>query len=316
MATPGLSALVASTYKHMQGEFADNCSNGNEFFRYMKMKGSVKVSGGEKIVEELMYAVGNGGSYSGMDPLTISKPEGLSAAEFDWSEYYATVTVEGSEQIRNSGPEKVNDLVKARIKQAEITMANLHGLAIYGDGTGNSGKDLLGLAAICDNDPTTGTLGTINRATAGNEFWRNAIDTITAFNTSNEGLTDMGSMVRTLSRGKDRPKVIVAGNTVFGLIEQAANGRAQFNNPQLADLGFHALKFEGIDVMYDPQCTAARLYFLNTDYLHLNVHSERNYKMGKFIEPADGVYEVAKILWAGQLTVSNCALQGVITVNG
>ena len=316
MATPGLSAIASTTYKHHQKEFADNCSNGNELFRYMKKKGSVKVSGGEKIVEELMYATGNGGSYSGMDPLQISKPEGLSAAEFDWSEYYATITIEGSEEIRNSGPEKIIDLMKARMKQAEITMANLHGIAIYGDGTGNGGKDLLGLAAICDTDPTTGILGGIDRADANNVFWRNKIDTITAFNTSNEGLQDFGTMVRTLSRGMDRPKVIVVGNTVFGLIEQAANGRAQFNNPVLADLGFHGLKFEGIDILFDPQCTAARAYFLNTDYLKLNVHSAREYKLGKFIEPADAVYEVAKILWAGQLTVSNCALQGVITVNG
>lgn len=314
MAEPNLSAIATTTYKHYQKKFADNCSNGNELFRYMKKKGAVNVSGGEKIVEELMYATGNGGSYSGTDTLTISIPAGLSAAEFDWSEYYATVSLVGSEKIRNAGPEKIQSLVTARIKQAEITMANNHGTAIYGDGTGNSGKDMLGLAAICDTDPTTGILGNINRANFS--FWRNAIDTITAFNTSNEGLTDMGTMVRTLSRGMDRPKVIVVGNTVFGLIETAANGRAQFNNPVLADLGFHGLKFEGIDVLFDPQCTAGRMYFLNTDYLKLNVHSSVNYTMGKFIEPADQVFEVAKILWAGQLSVSNCALQGVITVNG
>jgi len=309
MSVPNLEAIATTTLKNYRKKFADNVSNGNVLLKYMQTKGTIKTSGGDTIVEELMYAVGNGGSYSGADTMTVTRPEGISAAEYNWKYEYATVTIEGTEKVRNSGPEKIQSLMEARVKQAEITMSNRLGTIIYGDGTGNSGKDILGLAAFCDTSPTTGILGNINRATY--TWWRNYVNASVGSFASN-GLTAMGTAVRSLTRGNDRPKVIVCGNTVFGYLETVANGRAQFMNPELADLGFHGLKFEGIDVLYDPQCTADRMYFLNTDYLHLRVHQDENFSMGKFVEPADQNILVAKILWAGQMTASNCQLQGVL----
>lgn len=311
MATPNsnFDAIASTTLKNYRKKFADNVSNGNVLLKYLNMKGKVTTKGGDTLVEELMYAVGNGGSYSEADTMTVTKPEGLSAAEFNWKQEYATITITGTDKLRNSGSEKMQSLLEARAKQAEITMSNRLGTLIYGDGTGNGGKDILGLSAIVSTAPTTGILGGINRATYS--FWRNQTNaSVGSF--ASGGLSAMGSMVRSLTRGVDRPKVIVTGDTVFGYLESVANGKAQFNNPQLADLGFHALKFEGIDVLYDPQCTADRMYFLNTDYLHLRVHPDLDFKTTDFVIPADQDVSVAKVLWAGQLTVSNCALQGVL----
>jgi len=311
MALPNSSfdAIASTTLKSYRKKFADNVSNGNVLLKYLNMKGKIVTNGGDTLVEELMYASGNGGSYSEADTMIVTKPEGLSAAEFNWKQEYATITLTGTDKLRNSGKEKMQSLMEARAKQAEITMSNRLGSLIYGDGTGNGGKDVLGLAAICSTTPTTGILGGINRAT--DTFWRNKVNASVGSFGSN-GITAMGSMVRQLTRGVDRPKVIVAGNTVFGYVENLAHGKAQFNNPNLADLGFHALKFEGIDLLYDPQCPDDRMYFLNLDYLKLRVHPDKDFDMSDFVTPADQDVSIAKILWAGQLTVSNCALQGVL----
>lgn len=309
MAVPGLEAITATTFKNYNKKFADNVSNHLPFLKYMTTKGKVDLSGGDTIVEELMYAEGNGGSYSEADVMTVTKPEGLSAAEYNWKQVYATVTYTGTDKLKNSGPERIQDLVKARIKQAEITISNRIGSMIFGDGTGNSGKDVLGLSAIVSTTPTTGVLGGINRATYS--FWRNKVRTA-AGPFSASGLTYMGQMVRQLTRGMDKPNLIVTDADTFGAMENVANGRAQFMNPELASLGFQALKFQGIDVIFDSQCTAGRMYFLNTDFLKMKIHKDLNFKMGDFIEPADQDVKVAKILFAGQLTCSNCSLQGVI----
>lgn len=309
MAVPGLEAITATTYKHYNKQFADNVSNHLPFLKYMTTKGKVEISGGDTIVEELMYAEGNGGSYSEADVMTVTKPEGLSAAEFNWKQVYATVTYTGTDRLRNSGPERIQDLVKARIKQAEITISNKVGTMLFGDGTGNAGKDVLGLGAIVSTTPTTGVLGGINRANYS--FWRNKVRT-SAGSFATNGLTYMGEMVRNTTRGMDKPNLIVTDATVFNYLMQVANGRAQFMNPSLADQGFQALKYEGVDVIYDSQCAAGRMYFLNTDYLKFKIHKDFNFKMGDFIEPADQDVKVAKILFSGQLTSSNCALQGVI----
>lgn len=307
-ANPDFDAIASTSFKHFRKKFADNVSNSNAFLRFMKMKGRVMVSGGDTILEELMFDTGPGGSYSGSDTLDITIPEGMTAAEFNWKQYFATVSSNGTEQIRNSGATRIQSLVSARIQQAQFKMSNDLGADIYKDGTGNLGKDLLGLAAIVDTDPTTGVLGGIDRQTQ--VFWRNFQDPVGSFATN--GLDKMGTMVRNLTRGKDRPNLIVAGNTVYGFLEKVATNQARFQNPKMADQGFQALRFEGIDVLFDNQATDDRMYFLNTDFLKFNIHTDRNFTMGKFIEPADQDFKTAKILWAGQLTVSNCFLQGVL----
>lgn len=314
MATPNpnFDAIASTTLKNYQKKFADNVSNGNVAIKYMKMKAAVIEDGGDKLVEELMYATGGGGSYSGTDPMDITVPEGLTAAEYDWKQEYATIPITGTDELRNSGKEKMQSLLEARTKQAQIRMMNRLGVLVYGDGTGNNGKDILGFDAYMSTTPTVGILGGINRATAANAFWRNYANTSVGSFATN-GLSATGTAVRSITRGTDKPTVIWVGNTIYGYWETAANGRAQFNNPKLAELGFQALKFEAIDVLYDPQCTADRQYLHNTDYLKLKIHSSRNFSIGKMIEPADQDFKVAKVLFAGQMSGSNCQLQGVMS---
>ena len=311
MAVPNLDAIATTTLKNYQKKLADNVSLHIPFMKYMTMKGAVITTGGDNIVEELMYGEnGTVNSYSEMDAIDTAKQEGISAAEFNWKQVAGTVTLSGTDILRNSGESKLESLMEARIKQTEITMRNRIATMLFGDGTGNSGKDVLGLAALIDTDPTTGTLGNINRATYS--FWRNQYNTSVGSFASG-GLSAMGNMVRLCTRGTDRPNLIVTGSTIFGYLESVANGRAQFLNPALAEQGFEALKFQGIDVIYDSQCTADRMYFINTDYLRLRIHKDVNFTTGKFIEPANQDGLIAKVKFAGQVTVSNCALQGVLS---
>ena len=314
MATPNTSydAIASSTLKNYAPTFADNVSESNELFRYFKMKGNIILDGGEKIVRPLMYGTTNGGSYSGTDTFDVTVPEGLSAAEYDWSQYQESIPITGTEEIKNSGKEKIISLLEARTKQAEIGMANRLGSHIYLDGTGNFGKDMDGLAKYVAVDPTTGTVGGINRATAGNEFWRNYTNTSVGSFATN-GLAALSTAIRALSRGKDRPNLIVTGSTIFGYAQAAASNRAQFNNPALADLNFGALKVEGIDFIYDPHCTDDRIYLLNTNYIKIAIHKNFNFIMKPFVEPANQHYKVAKYLLAIQLIMDNASLQGVLS---
>lgn len=309
-ANSSFDAVASTTLKNYRGKFADNVSTHIPFWKFMKLKGMEKISGGDTILEELMYAEGNGDFYDpATDKMNTAKPEGLSAAEFNWKYLYSTVVIDGAEEVRNSGPEKQQSILEARTKQAEITMQNKAGAAIFGDGTGSGGKAILGLQAIVDIAPTTGILGGINRANS--TFWRNKVNaSVGSYATG--GLEAVETMIRDCTRGTDMPTLIVSGSTIFGYALARANGRAQFNNPELAGLGFKALKIDGIDYIFDSQCPADRKYVLNHNYLKIRIHKDRNFVTGKFIEPADEDKIVAKVRTAMQLTVSNCALQGVL----
>lgn len=311
-ANPNFDAIASTTISNYAKTFADNVSESNELLRYMKMKGAHILGGGKTIVKELMYGTANGGSYSGTDNFNITVPEGLSAAEFDWKQYYATIPITGEEEIKNSGKEELQSLLKARTKQAEIKMMNDLGTHIYLDGSGNFGKNITGLAKYVAVDPTVGVVGGIDRANPDNIFWRNySVTNVGSFATN--GLAAISTAIRALTRGKDRPHIIITGSTIFGYAQAAASNRAQFNNPKLADLNFQALKVEGIDFLYDPQCPDDRIYLLNLDYLQFNIHKDKNFITKPFVEPADQDYKVAKYLSALQLTMSNASLQGVLS---
>ena len=312
MATPNpnFDAIGSTTISNYAKTFADNVTESNELLRYMKLKNKHMLDGGKTIVKELMYGTANGGSYSGTDTMNITVPEGLTAAEYEWKQYYATIPITGEEEIKNAGKSELQSLLKARVKQAEIKMMNDLGEHIYLDGTGNFGKNITGLAKYVSITPTVGVVGGIDRSVAANAFWRNYVDTVGSFATN--GLAKLGTAVRALTRGKDRPHVIVMGSTIYGYLQATASNRAQFNNPKLADLNFAALKVEGIDVIYDPQCPPDRIYLLNLDYLQFNIHKDKNFITKPFVEPADQDYKVAKYLSALQLTGDNFALQGVL----
>lgn len=68
------------------------------------------------------------------------------------------VKINGLELLKNSGREKVIDLLEARIKNAEKTMLNNLSTGVYSDGTGTGGKQIGGLQLLV-SDAGTGTVG-------------------------------------------------------------------------------------------------------------------------------------------------------------
>lgn len=311
MANPNFDALASTTLKNYQKKFADNVSNHIPTMKYMMLKGANKLSGGQSIVRPIISAFNTtANSYSRMETLDTTEQEGITSAEYNWKQCSVQVTLHGLERSQNQGEAAFLSLMDGKVKQAELSLENKISVMLFGDGTGNSGKDLLGFEALIAQDPTTGTVGGINRAT--DTYWRNKVNTSVGSFASG-GLTAMGTLKRQLTRGTSKPNLIITTATIFGYLQTVANGRAQFMNPALGELGFEALKFEGIDVIYDENCTADRMYFINTDHLRLDIHKDVNFDMGKFIEPANQDGSVAKIRFYGQLTSDRLESCGVLS---
>ena len=80
------------------------------------------------------------------------------------------------------------------------------------------------------------------------------------------------------------------------------------------------LKFKGADVIFDGgqggNCPENHMYFLNTNYIYLRPHKDRNMTVvggERMAVNQDAFYKI--IGWAGNMTMSNAALQGVL-ING
>ena len=142
--------ITATTLARYRPQLADNVFTASALLQLMRMNGQVRLDGGEKLVEPLIYAEGaNVGSFSGLDSFTANYESILSAAEYNWKYYYYAIVRRWTDSIRNSGSkERVIRLVSAQLQVAEKSLSNALNEDMWLDGTGNSGKDVLGLNAI------------------------------------------------------------------------------------------------------------------------------------------------------------------------
>lgn len=317
-ANSNVSDLIATGIENRSGQIADNVLNNNPIFAQMRRKGRVKTfSGGHKILEELSFAENpNGGAYSGYDVLPIQPSDVISASEWQIRQYAVPVIVSGLELLQNSGKEKIIDLVDARLDNAESTMANILETDLYSDGTNWGGKALDGLGKIVEATITanqTSTVGNINRTTWS--FWRNYY-TNPSTNTAAEIQAAMNDQVSNLTRGADRPDLIVLGYTVWSNFLASLQAIQRFSEPGTADLGFQTVKYQGIDTVLGGGIggvvDALHGLFLNTKYLKFRPHADCNMvplsPTRRYAINQDAQVQI--LAFAGNTTASGCKFQG------
>ena len=318
MANPDFDDVLTSTIVSRSGKLADNMTDNNALLRRLKTKGKIRpVSGGSKIIEELEYGEGDLTWYSGYDTIDYTPKQLFTAAEYSLKLCAVPVAISGEDMLKNAGKERIIDLFEKRVENAVKTMSNKMSAAVYGDGTGSSGKEIGGLALLVADAPATGTVGGINRATTGNEFWRNKSTKMTEALSADNIHSAMDKMYMSLCRGTDKPDLIVCGNDIYGIYESTLLPQQRYSDNKLAEAGFTSIKFKGADLVCDGgqggHCPDDKVYFLNTDYLYLRPHKERDMKViggERMAVNQDALYKI--IGWAGNMTMSNAALQGVL----
>lgn len=322
-----LSDIISTTIQSRSSELADNVTSNTALLKKLRERGNVKpFSGGNVITEQLMYndpSTENAGSYSGYDTININPNSPISSAEFDIKQYAAAVSINGLESLQNAGKEQIIDLLEGKIQIAEAQLMNNISAGVYSDGTGNGGKDIVGLASAISTTPTSGTYGGINRATWS--FWRNvAFDATTdgtAAATSANIQSYMNRIAVQLVRGTDRPDMIVADNNYYRLYLESLQSIQRLGSTDVGASGFSSLKYFGAgfncDVFLDGgiggDAPTNRMYFINTKYLKFRPHRDRNMvPIGGDRQSVNQDAIVRLIGWAGALTCSGAQFQGVL----
>ena len=342
MAFPNLSEIVTTTLRNRTGVLQDNVSRNNALLARLNRKGRIKTfSGGRTIVQELNYANNTTFTwYSGYQTININPSQVFTAAEFPIRQAALAVSISGLEEIQNSGEEAIIDLLESRIENGEQTFMNGLSNGVYGDGSVSG--SIGGLQLLVAASPTTGTVGGIDRSQWA--FFRNlvfsAITNGGAPASSATILQYMDTLYTQLIRGRDMPDLIVADNNMWRFYLQAMQSiqRIQGENgaPDMAEAGFQSLKYMNSDVVLDggfqgfandplpPEISGSGtavggaptsfMYFLNTNYIYWRPHSQRNMvplDPDRFSVNQDAM--VRLLGWAGNMTLSNAFLQGVIT---
>ncbi len=305
--------IVTTTLAGYSKTMADNVTNNNALLRHIDSNGNKMPATGRTIVQELEYATNSTTKwYSGYEVLDTSTSNVFTAAEFNYKQLAGNVVISGLEQVENSGPEQIFNLLKSRIRNLEKSLKNTMATALYADGTGTDSKELGGLQLIVPG--TVGnTVGGINSGTY--TFWANQV-----YDFSTEGATASATTIQTAMntlwlaciRGADRPDVIVGDTNYFGFYWSSLQSNQRFTSDESAAAGFMNLMFMDAPVYYDDQCPSNKMYMLNTDYLFLRYAEGREFvPLGEKASVNQDAL-VMPVAWAGNMTVSNRARQGII----
>lgn len=321
MASPNLGEIVTTTLRNRSGVLQDNVTKNNALLARLKQRGRIKtVDGGRTIVEEMDYAENATFMwYSGYDELNVSPSDVITAAEFNYAQAAVAISMSGLEELQNSGKSQIIDLLEGRMENAMRTMSNNISLGCYSDGTGFGGRQIGGLQLLVADNPTTGTIGGINRANW--VFFRNQ---------KFSGATDGGAAITSALiqgymnqlwlrcvRGADKPDLIIADNNYFNLYWSSLQAIQRITSDGQASAGYSSLKYMSADVVFDGAigggCPANHMYFLNTDYIKYRPHARRNMvPIGGERLSVNQDAMVKLVGFAGNMTLCNALLQGVL----
>jgi hypothetical protein len=269
--------MVTATLRHRRPKIADATTKHNALLLQLRRKGRIRlIGGGRTIACPISYGENdNFQYYTHRDPLNVAGQETLTSAEYPWKQYACGVSISGLEMLQNDGQEQIINMMSARIKNAERTIANNMHKSAYSDGTASAGKEFGGLDLLV-TQAAGATVGGINSSTA--TWWDNkrsatggaSVGTIYA---------DMLDMCLQLQRGTDKTDLIVSDNSYYSVLSQSLQNQKRYMDSKIADAGFRNILFEGIPVVFDGGdggFAPVGMYFLDLSEIELIMHRKRN----------------------------------------
>ena len=309
-------AILSTTLANYRDQLTDNVFTARPLTYHLMDKGRIRmVNGGTKIVEPLIYGQNSTVKpYSGYDSIDLTPQDGISAAEFDWKQYAASIAISGIEEAKNNGEQEVINLLEAKIMQAEESLREGFNQMFFGDGTDtlgaggtNSGKSWNGLGNLIESG---NTVGGINSASGqGNDWWRSYEQNTAGALT----LAQMATAYNSVSVGNDHPDMVLTTQTLFEKYESLLQPQLRYTDTKTADAGFQNLLFKSAPVVYDVHAPAGTMFFINSKYISLVGHSEKWFANTPFVRPENMDARYALIMCYGNLTIRNRAKQGKLT---
>jgi len=305
MALPNSSytQISAVTRKFFIPKLIDNIYDSNVLFHKLKKK-KKSFDGGLNIVQPILYAKNAAASsYNGADTLNITDNDQNTAATFELKQYHVPINITKRDELQNMGKAQVIDFVRAKVEDAEKSLADLMGTHVFNAGT--VANDLVGLRLMCAG--TGYSYGGISKT--DNSWWRGNVDSTTTALT----LASLGSVFSLAKIGNDTPNIIVTTDAIFEDYNNLLQPQQRYADSKEADAGFNNLLYKGVPIMADSHCPDYHLFMLNEEYISLYVHPKEDFRFEDFIKPVNQNVKVGHIYWMGALVGSSPRMQAMMT---
>lgn len=315
----GTNVVTSIARRFIMPQIVDNVYASNPIFFRLNAANKRIVRGGTQIEVPLMYArFGSGGPYQGYDVLNTSPSDTVKNGAWDWKQQYVTVTVDGLTLIKTDSPESIANFIEMYFAQAEMEMAENLAVGLWSNSVTDP-KQIDGLGGAIDDGTIAPTYAGLLRS--ANTWWKSQIDAATATLT----LASLNAMHGSASSGGRHPTIIASRQGQYNrfwalnVINQDFPSQPSGHDEQLAQAGFTNQLFNGVPWVVDshvfdgPNAANSAVVFLNEDYLYWAVSPRADFYLEDFQTPTNQDAMVAKLLWAGNLIVTNVARQGRMT---
>ncbi len=205
-------------------------------------------------------------SFMGFDTLPTAFTDTRVLLKYNPRFVTANVAIAGTDYAANNTKRKVLDLVEVEMKSRGQDLADGLGTMLWADGTGNGGKDVLGLKAIVDDGTNVSTIGSLSRST-----YPTLQSTVTASSTLS--LSAMRTLFNAIADATVVPTRAYTDYPSWALYETLLQPQEKiFKEVNIVPNykgyeGFGALMFAGLEIIPDRKATSGVMMFLNENFL-------------------------------------------------
>lgn len=315
---PNFGNLYSTSIDNYTPVLADNYTANSKLLTWLKKAGNVKTEdGGVEILQNLEMAEnGAYNRYDGAQAWDLESKKFATAASFARKKVAVTMVVTGSELMANEGKSRMIDLIAAKIKNGSKTLQNGLATDVYSDGS--DALQIGGLRYLVSDTPSSGTVGGIDASASDNAWWRNYKGTCTF--ASDNVVEKLNDAILGTTRNNDAPKACFVDNTWYTNYYKALQAQQRFVSTE-GKGGFMELAINGLPMFCDQGIAATQMagkipanhaYVLNTDFIYLRPHVRRNPAKKERVNSINQDLYSEAWLWAGNMTTSGRAFQGVV----
>jgi hypothetical protein len=250
--------LSAITKKYYVPKLVDSVFDSDPLLKRYKDKGRYKkINGGTSVMMPLNYALTTAaGWYSGADTLSTTDNDQISAAEYQWKQCYANISITRSDELQNSGDAQVIDLVKSKVQIAEKTLADYLQTGLYA--TSTNAKSIVGTGLFVS---VANTVGGISQSSYS--WWQAQVDSTT----TTLSLAAMQAVWNNCTINNQQPTVLMATRANYNRYYALLQPQQRFTDGDTAKGGFQNLLFNGAPMIVGPKVPTGNVQFLNEENL-------------------------------------------------
>ena len=313
-----LEEAVVATLFDQSDNIADEVLHHNPLLASLDDQGLIrKFSGGYELRKPIMYNdTAQGGFYAGFSSFNLDAIDDFTAFRFAIKQAYEPIAISGRDRRANRDDAQLLDLVETKMKAAVSRLKNTVSTSLRGDGTGSGGLEFDGIKKAISTSPSSGTYGTIDRAT--NTWARNiAINTVLTAANVQETVSDAISQI---VRGDEQPDLGLMDRTAWKFLHSSLTAIQRINLPSKKVVaGFRSLSYDGCDFVFDGgfgssvlETNSVRL--MNTKYFSFDMVRGADFKplAPEMSRPVDQDAVFTVVIVEGNLCCSAPALQAVI----